>query len=463
MLRTLITSLISLLAFAAIFISPSASPAAQFLNISTRGFVGVENHAVIGGFILRGSVAKRVLLRGIGPSLTGAGLSDVLSDPLLELRDQDGALIYSNNDWVDTQQTEIEATGLAPKDNHESAIVSDLLAPGTYTVVLRGIENGTGIGLIEVYDLSPNSGSLLANISTRGFVEPGDRTLIAGVIVGGGGTLANFIARGVGPSLSSVGITDSLTDPTLEFRASDGRLLYGNDDWKDTQQSLIEQSGFAPSRGSESALIADLGSGHFSFVLRGNDSNGGPNGSGTGVVELYHLNAPSNPVASFSFENSFEGWTPKATDIDHPDLTWSIEPSQDRATDGNRSLRFALENVNDAGKIWIERPFAVHSNNSYHVTVQFSFGTQDWGEANLWNIIAGVRTSPAVTRNDLTYQGDTGGGSRETGYVWLEKTYDFDLVSGPDGTLYVDIGVWGNWETFRAYYVDNVRITISEN
>ena len=443
-----------------LLLATSNSRAAQFLNLSTRGFVGSSDHALIGGFILKGSIAKRLLLRGIGPSLTDAGVSEILSDPTLELRDQNGVRVFANNDWQETQKIEIEQTGLAPKNDREAAMVVNLLAPGSYTAILRGAGGGTGIGLIEIYDLSPTSGSLLANLSARGFVEPGDRAMIAGFIVGGGDPLADIILRGIGPSLSKVGIIDYLADPTLDLLASGGRLLIKNDDWKKgVQQSLIEQSGIPPEDDRESAIAASLG-GHYTAILRGKPDSS----AGTALVELYHLNASPNPTASFSFENGLDGWIPKATDTDHPTVTWSIAPSQERAVDGTSSAKLALENLNDAGKIWLERLFNLRPNRSYHVKVQFSFGTADWGDANHWTIIAGVRTSPAVTRSDLTYQGLTSNGeSSNTGYKWLEKSYEFDLLAGADGALYIDLGVWGTWETYRAYYIDNVRITVSEN
>jgi hypothetical protein len=282
--------------------------------------------------------------------------------------------------------------------------------------------------------------------------------MICGVIVGIGNTAAQIITRGIGPSLADAGIDDNLADPILELRSSSGALLATNNDWKTSQQSLIEQTGIPPKHDLESAIVADLNPGNYTAILRGNGS------IGTGVVEFYRLVAPSPPLATFSFENGLEGWTPKATDTDHPTVAWSIESSQDRASDGTHSAKFELANLNDAGKIWLERPFSVQPNQSYHVNVQFSFGTQDWGVANHWTIIAGVRNSPAVTRSDLTYQGLTANGeSSNTGYKWLEKSYDFNVLSAADGTFYVDLGVWGTWETYRAYYIDNVRITVSEN
>lgn len=456
--RTAIKSLLCIGVLA--FLAPDSSDgAAQLLNLSTRGFVGPNDHALIGGFILRGSFSKRVLLRGIGPSLTDAGLSDVLSNPTLELRDENGAVVFANNDWQETQKTDIEQTGLAPKDNREAAMICDLLAPRSYTAILRGSGPGTGIGLIEIYDLSPNGGSLLANLSTRGFVETGDRVMIGGFIVGGGNEAAQVLARGIGPSLADAGINDSLADPVLELHSASGALLAANDNWKTDQQSLIKQTGLPPKDELESALVSGLAAGTYTAILRGNRT-----GLGTGLVELYHLNAPATPVGMFSFENGLEGWLPKATDTDHPTVTWSIEPSTELAIDGTHSAKFALANLNDAGKIWLERALNVRPSQSYHVKVQFSFGTADFGDANHWRIIAGVRTSPAITRTDLTYQGLTANGeSSDTGYKWLEKSYDFNLVSGPDGRLYIDLGVWGTWETYRAYYIDNVRITVTEN
>lgn len=457
MLRVSVKSLLTTLLLRGLALT-SSSRAAQFLNISTRGFVAPNDHALIGGFILSGANTKRVLVRGIGPSLTNAGLSNVLSDPTLELRDPNGVLIFANNDWQETQKSEIEQTTLAPKNDREAAIVFNVRGSGNYTVLLRGAAEGSGIGLIETYDLSPDVGSL-ANVSTRGFVATGDQAMIGGVIIGTGDKAAPIIVRGIGPSLADAGIDDYLADPTLELRSSDGALLATNNDWKTNQQSLIEQSGIPPKHDLESAIVSDLSPGNYTAILRGNS-----NGSGLGVVEFYHLDMPSTPFAMFSFENGLEGWTPKATDINNPPVAWSIASSADRASDGTHSAKFELENLNDAGKIWLERPFTVQPNQSYHVRVQFTFGTQDFGDVNNWTIIAGVRNSPAVTRFDLTYQGLTANGeSSNTGYKWLEKSYDFNVLSAADGTFYVDVGVWGTWETYRAYYIDNVRITVTEN
>ncbi|HVF11178.1 MAG TPA: hypothetical protein VNA16_10265 [Abditibacteriaceae bacterium] len=177
-------------------------------------------------------------------------------------------------------------------------------------------------------------------------------------------------------------------------------------------------------------------------------------------------NAIRPPVNAqvFSFESDLQGWTTKGIDliVGGSTVDWSIQRSTDRASEGATALKFHLDNRTDAGKIWIERPFAVNPNQRYRVNVQYSLATADFGDVNLWTIITGVRTQPAINRNDLTYQGNTGNGSdTDVGFRWLQKSYNFEVTSGGDGKLYVDIGVWGTWETPRTYYIDNVRVTLT--
>ena len=127
---------------------------AKLANISTRAFVSTGDNIVIGGFILGNhSGADRIIVRGIGPSLTAFGVPNALANPTLELRDNNGTLISSNNDWQDNpaQAAELTAAGLAPTNPLESGIAATL-PPGLYTALLAGLNNGTGIGLVEVYD-----------------------------------------------------------------------------------------------------------------------------------------------------------------------------------------------------------------------------------------------------------------------------------------------------------------------
>jgi hypothetical protein len=123
---------------------------AKLANISTRGFVQTGDNVMIGGFIVLGTLDETVLIRAIGPSLP---VSNTLADPTLELHDADGATVASNDNWRDTQEAEIEATGLPPNDDAESAILSTL-APGGYTAIVRGVGDTTGVALIEAYGLN---------------------------------------------------------------------------------------------------------------------------------------------------------------------------------------------------------------------------------------------------------------------------------------------------------------------
>ena len=264
--------------------------ATRLLNISTRMEVLTGDQVLIGGFIITGTGLKNVILRGIGPSLAAFGVSGALADPILELHDGQGAILASNDDWQDTQQDEIEATGLSPGDDHESAIVTSL-EPGSYTAILAGTNDSTGIGLVEVYDLDQSAGSKLANISTRGFVDTGDNVMIGGIIVGptdtGIGSVfigATVLIRAIGPSLGNFGVSDPLQDPVLELHDGQGAILASNDDWQDTQQDEIEATGIPPTDTRESAIVETLAPGAYTAIVRGKNDT-----TGIALVEAYHL------------------------------------------------------------------------------------------------------------------------------------------------------------------------------
>jgi len=225
-----------------------------------------------------------VLLRAIGPSLAKAGLQDALADPVLELRDNKGALIFGNDNWKDSQQADIEATGLPPTDDRESAIVTDLFSPGQYTAVVRSSDSSTGIALVEVYDLNQTAGPVLANISTRGFVQHGDALMIGGFILGGASGSTQVLVRAIGPSLSQSGIANALSDPTLELHDGNGALIASNDNWKQTQQAAIQATGIAPSNDLESAILGTFPPGNYTAIVAGKSG-----GSEVGLVEVYNL------------------------------------------------------------------------------------------------------------------------------------------------------------------------------
>jgi hypothetical protein len=257
----------------------------RLLNISTRLQVLTDDKVPIGGFIVTGTGPKSVIIRGIGPSLIPFGITDALLDPTLELHDSSGNIIMMNDDWQDTQKDDIEATGLAPNEDKESAILANL-DPGSYTAILAGTNNSTGVGLVEVYDLDQTAGSKLANISTRGFVDTGDNVMIGGFIVGPGDIGdTTVLIRAIGPSLTNFGVADVLADPVLELHDSDGNTLVTNDDWQDTQKDEIEATGLAPSDDHESAILQTLAPGPYTAIVSGKDET-----TGVALVEAYHLN-----------------------------------------------------------------------------------------------------------------------------------------------------------------------------
>jgi CubicO group peptidase (beta-lactamase class C family) len=256
---------------------------AQLLSIATRMRVQSGDKALIGGFIISGNTPKKVIIRGIGPSLS-AFFSDALADPTLELFHGNTSL-QTNNDWKSDQQDEIEASGVPPGNNAESAIVRTL-PPGTYSAVLKGNGGADGIGVVEVYDLNQAADSKLANISTRGFVETDNGVMIGGLIVGPssgvGGT--KLVVRGLGPSLADSGVGGTLSDPMLDLVNASGTILRSNDDWKSSQQTEIEAAGLAPSIAAESALVQTVAPGNYTAIVRGKN-----NSTGVGLVEVYNL------------------------------------------------------------------------------------------------------------------------------------------------------------------------------
>jgi hypothetical protein len=286
-------------------IPPSAAVAQINLgNVSTRSFVQTGDNVMIGGFIVQGTGTKRVIIRAIGPELglPPYNIANALANPTLELHNGTGALIATNDDWQTTilggaisrnQVNDIQNSGLAPTVASESAIIADLL-PGNYTAIVRGVNNTTGVGLVEVYDLNPGAGSTLGNISTRSFVQTGDNVMIGGFIVQGTGT-KSVIIRAIGPELGlpPYNIANALANPTLELHNAAGTLIGSNDNWQTTiiggvitgnQVSDIQNSGHAPTETSESAIIANLAPGNYTAIVRGVS-----NTAGVGLVEVYEL------------------------------------------------------------------------------------------------------------------------------------------------------------------------------
>lgn len=254
-------------------------PVGQLMNISSRVQTGAGPSEAVAGFIVTSPSAapKRVLIRGLGPSLGSSGLGGTLRNPAIELRTSDGRVI-TNDDWRESQQPEIAATGAAPADDAESALVATL-PPGAHTVVLRGVGDEQGIGLIEVYDLSGGNTATTANLSTRGQIQHGANLLIGGFIVGSQHS-GRVLVRAIGPTLP---VSGALADPVLELHDANGALLM-NDNWRSSQESEIRSTGIPPRDDRESAILAMLAPGPYTAVVRGKDD-----ATGVGLIEVYNV------------------------------------------------------------------------------------------------------------------------------------------------------------------------------
>lgn len=254
-------------------------------NISARSDVQTGDRVAIDGFIIAGSVPKKVVLRGLGPSLqfNGQPLSGRLLDPRLELHSSTRLLQINDNYRDSANAAAIAQLGLAPADERESAILATL-APGAYTTVLRGVDNTTGVGLAEVYDVDPGSASQLANLSARAFSSSADNVLIGGLILQGT-NFKRFLFRALGPSLAQHQIGNPLPDPVLDLYDSNGVLVATNDNWRDAANvPEIEGTGAQPGDDREAAILMPLSAGAYTFVAHGKEG-----ASGTALVEAYRL------------------------------------------------------------------------------------------------------------------------------------------------------------------------------
>ena len=260
--------------------TPTPTPvpvSSTFANISTRLNVGTGDNVLIGGFIITGSGEKKVLIRAIGPSLP---LSGTLANPMLHLFRSASDNIVTNDNWQSSfNSRQVLTSGLAPKNSNEAAILR-ALPPGSYTAIVTGVNDTTGVALVEVYDLDSTTDSKLANISTRGLVQTEDDVMIGGIIVAGE-TSANVLVRALGPSLP---LSGTLSDPTLELHNFSGDLIASNDNWKEMQQTEIEGTGIPPPNNAESAILISLTPGAYTAVVQGKNTS-----TGIALVEAYEL------------------------------------------------------------------------------------------------------------------------------------------------------------------------------
>ena len=261
---------------------PTVAPRA--LNLSTRGLVSGGDNVLIGGFIVNGTGPKTMVLRALGPSLSDFGVHNVLSDPVLKLYNSSGTLIATNDNWQsDPNHFIVESNGLTPANPAESA-TAQTLAPGAYTVIVSGNGATPGIGLVEVYDISPLVNPTFVNMSTRGSVGTGDNVLISGFIVGDVAN-ATVVVRAIGPSLAAYGVNGALSDPILTIYDSTGAAIASNDNWLDNVNWVdIQKNALSPTDQRESALVLHLPAGAYTAIVSGAGGS-----TGIGLVEVYTL------------------------------------------------------------------------------------------------------------------------------------------------------------------------------
>jgi hypothetical protein len=262
----------------------AASASAGLNNISTRANVLTASGATIAGFVIGGNENHTVVLRGLGPTLSSVGVPGVLADPVLVLHQTDAQgndhVLASNDNWRDTQESAIISAALAPANDTEAAIILSL-PPGGYTAILTGANGSTGVGLIEVYDLT-SSGPLLFNVSTRGFVGTDDHVLIGGFIAGSENT--RVVVRALGPSLREFGIPAALADPVLALFDSNGNVIASNDNWTDDYPVDIQFAPYTPPDPSEPAIVIDRPAGNTTALVWGKGR-----GTGVALVEIFYL------------------------------------------------------------------------------------------------------------------------------------------------------------------------------
>jgi hypothetical protein len=282
-LSTSTTTTLTIGGLSGTFTSTTTSDPPRLVNISTRMQVLTGENVMIAGFIIGGSTAKTVVVRARGPSLAAAGIANPLANPALTLvRSIDGVIIASNDNWESAPNAAaINSSGFAPDNPFESAALMTLV-PGAYTAIVSGVSGGTGVGLVEVFEVDAIQVALI-NISTRGQVLTGENVMIAGFIVQGSGS-QNVVVRARGPSLQAAGIANPLANPTMTIvRSIDGAVLASNDDWQSGPTAAqVQARGFQPDNNLESAVFLSLPPGAYTTIVSGVSG-----GTGVALVEVF--------------------------------------------------------------------------------------------------------------------------------------------------------------------------------
>ena len=276
----------------------------RLINLSSRGRVGTGAQTLITGFVIGGNEQTQVLIRGVGPGLAGSGVQGALANPRIRLF-HDTEVIAENDDWsagsnavaLAAAFSRVGAFPLAANSSDAALLVT--LSPGAYTVHVLDASTdptgGAGVALAEIYDASTNPSAAnqrLVNISTRGEVGTGENILIAGFIIAGD-SLKKVLIRGIGPSLASLGVGGTLSDPRLRIYKST-TLIAENDNWSDVSDAdkatvavaMSDAGAFALPVGSrDAALVLTLAPGAYTAQVSAADGKG----TGVALVEIYEI------------------------------------------------------------------------------------------------------------------------------------------------------------------------------
>ena len=253
----------------------------RLVNISTRGLVLTGDEVIIGGAIVVGTEPKTLLIRARGPSLSDFGVPGTLEDPSLQLYSgQD--LIGGNDNWASAENAGDIPLSLRPTRALEAAVLMTV-NPGSYTAIVRGTQETTGVGIVEIFEVGDTGETRLVNISTRGHVGSGDDVLIGGIIITGDAA-KTVTVRARGPSLADFNVPNVLVDPVVHLYDVDGQLIDSNDDWEAHASSGLLSANLRPSRAKEAAITRSLEPGAYTAIVSG---AGGT--TGIGIVEVFDV------------------------------------------------------------------------------------------------------------------------------------------------------------------------------
>jgi hypothetical protein len=271
-----------------LFVSQINIAESRLENLAARGFVGIDDNVLIGGFVITGNDQRTIIIRARGPALTDAGVTGALSNPTVTLFSEQTPL-DSNDNWKDHSDQNLIPDNLKPTDDNEAVIPISLI-PGAYTAIVSGVNQEQGIGLIEVFEIDTSGDARLLNLAARAKISTGDNILISGLIVTGT-EKQRFVIRAKGPSLEQSGLTNVLADPQLTL-LSGQIVITSNNDWQSHIQADSIPDSLKPTNELEAAIFVELDPGAYTAIV--NDIN---NTSGIGIVEVFDLGTVI-PVAS---------------------------------------------------------------------------------------------------------------------------------------------------------------------